>query len=69
MSRQDETITDLFSDAAVFDVGSLENKSSFNHIPMDAAISRVDNGTVLMSEIAKIFQVQQLTLKRLHDVF
>ena len=56
MHKQDETYADLLSDS-VFDVESIENKSSFSHIPMDIAINRVDNGTGLMAEISKIFQV------------
>lgn len=59
MSNRDDTIiTDVFSDSVDFNVDTINNKSSFNHIPMDTAISRVDNGTVLMAEMAKIFQAR-----------
>lgn len=58
MSNNDSAITDVFADSTDFNVDRLNNKSSFNHIPMDTMISRVDNGTVLMSEMAKIFQAR-----------
>ena len=57
MSHQESCLTDVFSGGAKFDAVAMENKSSFNHIPMDVALSRVENGTQLMSEICKIFQV------------
>lgn len=57
MSKSEGT-SELFSEPTVFNVDSLRSKSSFRHIPMDDAITRIDNGTLLMSEVTKIFQVQ-----------
>jgi hypothetical protein len=31
--------------------------SSFNHVPLASAINRVDNGSLIIGELCKIFQV------------
>ena len=51
-------ITTVIADSTDFNEDLINNKSSFSHIPMDTVIQRVDNGTVLMAEMAKIFQAR-----------
>jgi hypothetical protein len=33
------------------------NKASFTHVPMKAAEDRADNGSIIIGELSKIFQV------------
>jgi hypothetical protein len=32
--------------------------SSFNHVPLASAVNRVDNGSLIIGELCKIFQVR-----------